>query len=108
MSIGPSGIIGSVAGTPLSQAKGTDTDRLAQETNDQSRVSQSNQKAEKAAGIGETEEDAETGDRDADGRRLWETPNAQQETESQPSADRQSSQSKDPTGETGNQIDLSG
>jgi hypothetical protein len=108
MSIGPSGIIGSVAGTPLSQAKGTDNDRLAQETNDQSRVSQSNQQAEKAAGIGETEEDAETGDRDADGRRLWEVIDAPVDETGELPANRESPRSKDPTGATGNQIDLSG
>jgi hypothetical protein len=105
MSIGSLGIIGSAAGTPLSQAKGTETDKAAQSTSDQARQVQSDRHAEAAAGIGQTEQDEQASDRDADGRRPWEIGGKK------PDDDEESANtllSKDPTGEKGNQLDLSG
>lgn len=108
MSIGPAGgIAGSAAGAPL-QSKGADSDRAAQEATAQQRQVDSQQAAEKASGVGQTEEDQETSERDADGRRLWE---GDAETPSEPRADEQENPpggSKDPTGESGNLLDLSG
>ncbi len=108
MSMGPLGMIGSVAGTPLSQAKGTDADRAVDETAKQARAASTDQLAEKAAGIGQTEQDEEASDRDADGRRLWEPgrqPAPQSSADQEPDAD--PPPSKDPTGQSGNQLDLS-
>ena len=69
---------------------------------------QSDKKAEMAAGIGETDgKDHETAERDADGRRLWEfrrpeaKSDAADDVENPPPA-------KDPTGQSGNVLDLSG
>ena len=109
MSIGPShGIIGSLATTGLAQ-RTADVERVERETSDQSRVAQSKAKAETAAGVGEPEKEAAIGDRDADGRRAWEfaDPNPQGEstgdagTTPEPVA-------KDPHGEAGNLLDISG
>ena len=109
MSIGPSGMIGSLAGSPLSQTKGTDTDRAQQDTSNQSRQVQSDQKAESAAGIGETEQDEQTSERDADGRRLWEKPPQQEQTDStEPENTAEPPRSRDATGQRGTNLDLSG
>jgi len=111
MSMGPlSGIAGSAAGSPLSQTKGSDVERAQQDTSNQQRRVHTDTKAENAAGIGETDgEDHETGERDADGRRIWEPPpdrpDAQSDDE-QPAAT--PPQSKDPKGQAGNLLDLTG
>jgi hypothetical protein len=64
------------------------------------------QKAEEAGGIGQTEEDEQTDERGADGRRLWERSRRDQAspdggTSSEPL-------SKDATGQAGNALDLVG
>ncbi len=108
MSVGPMGMLGSVAGSPLPQAKGSDSERAAQETTGQQRETTTNQKAEAASGVGQTAEDQQASDRDADGRRLW-------EPQQQPAADSDTddntppaAQSKDPYGDRGANLDLSG
>jgi hypothetical protein len=107
MSIGPLGTIGSIAGTPLSQTKGSDVEKAAADTEHRSRTSQAQQRAESAAGIGQTAEDSEASDRDADGRRPWE---AQQQPPQEQDADAadDSLRSKDATGMRGITLDLSG
>ena len=81
MSVGPlGGIASSAAGSPLAQTKGSDVERAQQDTSNQQRQVQNDQKAEAASGIGEADgEDHETAERDADGRRLWEEPPEGQE-----------------------------
>jgi hypothetical protein len=112
MSVGPlAGLAGSAAGSPLAQTKGAESERVQQETVTQQRVADSEQKADAAAGIGETDgQDHETAERDADGRRLWEPPpepkNAPQAAE--PTSQPPQRQSKDATGQSGNLLDLSG
>ena len=55
MSIGPTGgIAGSAAGSPLAQTSGSEVERAQQDAASQKRRIQMNQKAENAAGIGET------------------------------------------------------
>ena len=110
MSVGPLGMIGSAAGTPLSQAKGSDADKASHDAANQARESKAAQQAEMAAGIGQTEHDEQASDRDADGRRVWEIGEQEQQNEA---ADEQPTtenlpHSKDPTGRSGNQLDLSG
>lgn len=110
MSIGPlGGLAGSAAGAPLAQTKGSETERSRQDTGAQQRRVQSDQKAEAASGIGETDgEDHQTADRDADGRRFWEAPpepNAPEQAAGTDDADRRS---KDATGQSGQNLDLSG
>jgi len=110
MSIGPTGgIAGSAAGSPLAQTSGSEVERSEQDASGQKRRIHMDQKAENAAGIGETDgEDHETEERDADGRRLWEeTPQANQAPES-PQADADARKSKDASGQRGNLLDLSG
>ena len=111
MNIGPMGTIGSVAGTPLSQTKGSDVEKVAADTEAQSRLSQAQQRAENAAGIGQTEEDSEANDRDADGRRIWETRQQAPEDGPDMADDTPASdppRSKDPSGMSGTTLDLSG
>jgi hypothetical protein len=110
MSVGPLGIIGSIAGSPLAQTKGADIDKNKADAANQQRQTETNLQAESAAGIGRTEEDAETSDRDADGRRVWElggsTPRPAEEPADESSA--APPLAKDPTGDCGNTLDLSG
>ena len=102
MSIGPSGMIGSVAGSPLSQTRGSDSQRAQQESAAKAGQAQAEQ------GVGETAPDQQSSDRDADGHRLWEqTP----ESSARPSEDQAGEEelsSRDPTGDRGANLDLSG
>lgn len=96
MNVGPMGSIGGAQ----------------QEAADRARQSQSEKKAEQAGGIGEAQHDEGAGDRDADGRRIWEEnaeekPSETEESDSTPTAN-DSPPSKDPSGQSGNNLDLRG
>lgn len=111
MSVGPmGGIIGSAAGAPMSQTAGNETEKAQKESKAVERQVDTDSKADKAAGIGETEQDQQASERDADGRRLWEPTSesgkeeANEETNEQPST----KPVKDPTGNRGNSLDLTG
>ncbi len=114
MSIGSfGGIQGSAAGAPLSQTKGSETEKAQQQAASSERQATAAEKSEQAAGIGTTEEDQEAGDRDADGRRMYEDAeegSQQTDTEAttQLSPAAEPPKSKDPTGQTGNTLDLMG
>ncbi len=110
MSVGPmGGVVGSAAGAPLSQTTGSEAERSQKDASAQKRLVDSQDKSEKAAGIGTTEQDQEASDRDADGRRLWEGPTeGKEEKENNSSRDKSSRNSKDPTGIAGNSLDLTG
>ena len=68
------------------------------------------EKAAQAAGVGETEQDEQASDRDADGRRLWEKPATSDQQpadeESPPQTDRPAG--RDPHGQCGQHLDLQG
>jgi hypothetical protein len=112
MSVGSlGGITTSAAGAPLSQTTGSETERAKDSLNQQRQVD-AHQKADRASGIGQTEQDQETSERDADGRRLWEAPEEKDKknkdakvAETGESAVRQS---KDATGQSGTKLDLTG
>ncbi len=108
MSMGPmSGVAGSAAGAPLSQASGSETERAQKDASAHQRQVETDKKAADAAGIGQTEEDQGTSERDADGRRFWETTDKkipeQDADQSEPPR-----KAKDPTGNSGNSLDLTG
>lgn len=101
------GLSASAAGAPLSQKAGSSVERAAGDAAAQARTADSDLKADKAAGIGQTEHDEQTSDRDADGRRLWEHP------EDAPASDPgdeivEPPAAVDPTGNRGGQLDLTG
>jgi hypothetical protein len=108
-SVGPLGGVNiSAAGAPLAQTKGSDVERAAHDTGAQHRNVVYEQKAEAAAGIGETDgEDHQTDERDADGRRPWEFPPKKQKN-SDENTSKQATQSRDTSGESGNLLDLTG
>ena len=111
MSVGPMGMIGSISGSPLAQTKGSEVEKAAQDTANQARKGQALEQAENAAGIGQTEEDSETSERDADGRRMWEASETAEPTVADEPLDptgEANPRSKNPTGMSGNTIDLSG
>jgi hypothetical protein len=111
MGMGPlGGIIGSTAGAPLSQTGGSETERLQKDSLAQNRQIEADQKAERAAGIGQTEQDQESSERDADGRRLWEAPLDPSKSSPEQPAELAAAvrQSKDATGQSGTQLDLTG
>ena len=113
MSVGPTSLPGSLAGTALAQSRGTDVDRTQQENDVQARHLQGSQRAENAAGIGQAQEDQEAADRDADGRRPWEIgarrgADSPEGDGSEPTPPAQPPQSRDATGQCGNRLDLSG
>lgn len=106
MSIGPLGhVTASAAGSPLAQIKG-DTTQAKHASDVQQRRVAVDQQAESAAGIGETDgEDHETEERDADGRQVLEIPAREKKDKDAPD---QPQSAKDPTGELGRLLDLSG
>jgi len=109
MSIGPLSFVSVGAGTPLAQAKGSDADRIEQESSAAQGRFHNELKAEEAAGIGQTDgEDHETEDRDADGRRLWELPPKAAEAIEETSMTTDEPHIRDPHGELGNKLDLTG
>ncbi len=112
MSMGPvGGVVSSAAGASLSQTAGAETERTQRDTAAQHRQIDANERSEKASGIGQTERDQESSERDADGRRLWEGPAQPGEDAKEPVADDASAlskQSKDPTGQSGTKLDLTG
>ncbi len=110
MSMGPlGGVVGSAAGAPLSQTAGSETERAQKDSAAQHRQLDGNQRSERAAGIGQTEQDQESSERDADGRRLWEAPGKpSKDGKDQLSDEAESRQSKDPTGQSGTRLDLTG
>ena len=110
MTMGPlGGIAGSAAGVPLSQTAGAETERAQKDSLAQHRQVDADQRAEQAAGIGQTEQDQESSERDADGRRLWEAPpQAGKDGKSDVPSDVPVRQSKDATGQSGTQLDLTG
>ena len=109
MSIGSLPPLVSAAGTSLAQVKGSDVERRNRTRPRHERHVASGEKAENAAGIAATDEDSQTEDRDADGRRLWEeTAKAGSKHEAGDKAAEAAPKSKDPSGQSGNQLDLSG
>jgi len=106
MSIASLGIVGGLATTSLAQ-RTAETDRLQSDASDQTRGFDAAEKAEQAAGIGHTEGDSEATDRDADGRRVWEVESRSKQPAptSEPAAP---ALSKDPTGQRGQALDISG
>jgi hypothetical protein len=83
-------------------------ERALQEASSQQRQEKGEIRAEAAAGIGETDgEDHETNDRDADGRSPWKF-SARGEDSPNESGPPRTPPSKDATGQSGTQLDLSG
>ena len=109
MSVGPLFYLpASVAGVPLAQSKGTDIDRAEQEAGAVELAAEGEKKAEAAAGIGEADgENHQTADRDADGRQILVKPGRRQAA-APVAADPPPQQSKDPSRQSGNQLDLNG
>jgi hypothetical protein len=103
------GIVTSAAGAPLSQTTGSETERVQKDALHQQRQTDTSQQAERAAGIGQTDEDQQSSERDADGRRLWETPaKPQEKSAKEETAPIVVRQCKDPSGQSGTQLDLTG
>jgi hypothetical protein len=109
MSVGPlGGIIASAAGIPTAQAKGSETERAAQDSVNQQRQAKGDFLAEAASGIGQTDgDDHEASERDADGRSPWKFSARKQDAASESQGPR-GPVSRDATGESGTQLDLSG
>jgi hypothetical protein len=100
------GLLGAAASTPLAQRQ-AEADRAHHDAAGQARQTASAKQAENAAGIGETDNDQPASDRDADGRRLWEAP-SEKKSSPRDSVEFNGVQAKDPTGQSGSQLDLSG
>jgi hypothetical protein len=116
MSVGPSagimpnaGVVASAAGTGMAQASGSDAVRSRQAVANQQRQLESLAKADETAGIAKTDgEDQETNDRDADGRMPWHLGAVAQELQLDDAASDAPHPAKDASGESGNQLDLTG
>ncbi len=115
MSIGSLGIAGGLAGSPLSQTTGAAVDRAKQDTAHHQRQVESTQQAADASGIGQTHEERETSERDADGRMPWERPEHAAEGGATAEEAAGGSESTlrpagppDPTGDAGGVLDLIG
>ena len=109
MSIGPmGGVAGSAAGAPLSQTKGSETERTQKDSADTQRKVDQEAKADKSAGVGQTEQDEGASERDADGRRFWEASAEKEKKEKETTDPEPPKQALDPKGESGNALDLTG
>jgi hypothetical protein len=111
MNIGvTTGLAGSAAGAPLSQTAGAETERSQKESAVRERLADSQSKSERASGIGTTEQDQQTDERDADGRRLFEGAGKRKlkPSPADPAGDEPDRRAKDPTGLSGNALDLTG
>jgi hypothetical protein len=102
------GALGSAAGAPLSQTAGAETERAQKDAATRERLVDGQNKSERASGIGTTQEDQQTGERDADGRRLWERSEKKKSATGEPDAAEPERRAKDPTGLSGNALDLTG
>jgi hypothetical protein len=103
------GIPASIAGIPVAQASGSDIDRTHADTAAQRSAISAELHAEKAAGIGETDgEDHAIDERDADGRTPWEFGPAKPAANPQAEEETAQRKSRDVTGESGGQLDLTG
>ena len=107
MSIGSLGIVGSLAGTALTQ-KAAEVDKIQRDAADAARQTDAAARAESAQGIGQTEEESEASERDADGRRLWERQQKKQTEEEQTASTPPEILAKDPEGISGGVVDLTG
>src|SRR5436190_8441229 len=110
MSIGPlGGIVGSLAGTPMSQTRGSEQAKAAQDAKAQERRATADAHATDAAGVGRADgEGHESHDRDADGRMPWERPAERKGPEvADESPAEDTPAAKDPAGEAGTTLDLS-
>lgn len=117
MSIGPLGIVGGAAGSALSQAKATETER-SRHADERRQQVRADDRAENAAGIGRADgENHETHDRDADGRLGYRRPPTEENSDER--AERSSTMPDDdvlsapptpvdPSGISGTKLDLSG
>ena len=99
------GIIGSAAGAPLSQSQGSDIEKNQKDSNAVQRQEKNDKKASDAAGVGQTEQDEGSSDRDADGRRFWER---NSHTGAEAEQQEETRQAKDPEGNRGTSLDLTG
>lgn len=105
MSVGPASFAASLAATSLSQAR-SETERVQQDTAAKERQIEGDRQAESAAGVGTTEGDEAAGDRDADGRRLWERPPSPKSPAGED--EEMTAPTKDPSGQSGSLLDLTG
>ena len=100
------GLLGSSAGAPLSQTKGSEIERGQKDSLRHSRETASAEVAERAAGIGQTEQDEQSSERDADGRRLWERTTERKSSSTDTTSVERTS--RDATGDSGSRLDLVG
>lgn len=108
MSIGSLGIVGSLVGTALTQ-KSAEVDKTQRDAADAARKTEAAARAESAEGIGQTEEESQAGERDADGRRLWERQAKKPVEEEEAAASTAATAlAKDPAGISGRTVDLTG
>lgn len=113
MSLGPlggamTGVTGSAAGSALSQKAGS-AERASKDAAAQERGVEADLKTELASGIGQTEQDGEASDRDADGRRLWERPEDEPKDEaSDEQPETNDAPDPDTDTDTGGRLDLVG
>ena len=109
MSVGPTTFAASLAATSLNQTRGSEAERVQHDSAAKERQIEGDRKAENAAGIGTAEGDEAAGDRDADGHRLWEKPPAGKGmVDDEDDANATVPRTKDPTGQSGSLLDLTG
>ena len=110
MNVGVStGIPASIAGIPIAQTSGSESDRIRADTSAQRSTAAAEDHAKRAEGIGAADgEDHQTDDRDADGRRPWEFGPAKTVAKPQAEEDVVERHSRDASGESGGQLDVTG
>ncbi len=102
------GALASAAGAPLAQSGGAETERSQKDASVRERLADAQSQSERASGIGTTDADQQTDERDADGRRLWEQQENRKKAAAEGDAAEPRRAAKDPTGVSGNALDLTG
>jgi len=93
------------AGSQLAEKQAESPEKLAQTAANAQRTRESLERAEKAASAESVRDDsAETSDRDADGRQVWQRINKKSKQEQEENREK----SKDVSGQIGNTLDISG
>lgn len=106
MNISSLSFLTSAANAPL--ARGSEIERTSQDVSIHERQVDSIEATQAAEGVGVTNEEQATGERDADGRRMWELPGEKKSLGEEIETPATEVHAKDPTGQAGSQLDLDG
>jgi hypothetical protein len=109
MSISPTSFAAGFAGAIAARSNAPEVERAAEATRSHEQHQSAAEETERASGLGETEEEQATQDRDADGRQVFVIEDSPKKKPQEEAAEEpQAAGPKDVTGDCGNLLDLQG